>query len=89
MREEELGSSQSRVSDKRYLAIPAKGAQITKVVEASFLLISGVYYPISVLPEWMQIIAVFSPVTYVLDRPRAAILDGAAIAGLVQYIIPI
>ena len=71
------------------LLYPERGAQMTHVVQASFLLISGVYYPISVLPEWMQTLAVFSPVTYVLDGTRAAVLAGAALADLVQYIIPL
>ena len=62
---------------------------MTNVIEASFLLISGVYYPITVLPEWMQTIAVFSPVTYVLDGTRAAILDGSSVSELMQYIVPL
>ena len=62
---------------------------MTNVIEASFLLISGVYYPISVLPEWMQTIAIFSPVTYVLDGTRAAILGGSGISELMQYIVPL
>ena len=71
------------------LLYPERGAQMTHVVQASFLLISGVYYPISVLPEWMQTLAVFSPVTYVLDGTRAAVLEGAALPDLMQYIIPL
>ena len=37
----------------------------------------------------MQTIAVISPVTYVLDGTRAAVLDGAGISDLVQYIVPL
>ncbi len=71
------------------LLYPERGAQMTSVVEASFLLISGVYYPITVLPEWMQAIAVVSPVTFVLDGTRAAVLEGAGLAELWQYILPL
>lgn len=71
------------------LLYPERGAQMTNVIEASFLLISGVYYPITVLPEWMQTIAIFSPVTYVLDGTRAAILSGSGISDLMQYIVPL
>lgn len=71
------------------LLYPERGAQMTSVVEASFLLISGVYYPITVLPEWMQAIAVISPVTFVLNGTRAAVLEGAGIAELWQYILPL
>ncbi len=71
------------------LLYPERGAQMTEVVQASFLLISGVYYPISVLPDWMESLARFSPVTYVLDGTRAAVLEGAPLADLLQYIAPL
>lgn len=71
------------------LLYPERGAQMTHVIQASFLLISGVYYPITVLPEWMQTLAVLSPVTYVLNGTRAAILDNAPIEDLIQYIVPL
>lgn len=71
------------------LLYPERGAQMTSVVQASFLLISGVYYPITVLPEWMQSIAVFSPITYVLDGVRAAVLDGKPVSELMPFIVPL
>ena len=71
------------------LLYPERGAQMTSVVEASFLLISGVYYPISVLPEWMQAVAKVSPVTFVLDGTRTAVLDGAPLSELWQHIVPL
>jgi len=71
------------------LLYPERGAQMTSVVQASFLLISGVYYPITVLPEWMQSIARFSPVTYVLDGVRAAVLDGKPVSELMAFIVPL
>lgn len=71
------------------LLYPERGAQMTSVVQASFLLISGVYYPITVLPEWMQSIARFSPVTYVLDGVRAALLDGKPVSELMAFIVPL
>ncbi len=71
------------------LLYPERGAQMTNVVQSSFLLISGVYYPISVLPDWMEALAKISPVTYVLDGVRAAILDGVPIRELQQYIVPL
>jgi ABC-2 type transport system permease protein len=71
------------------LLYPERGAQMTHVIQASFLLVSGVYYPITVLPEWMQTLAIFSPVTYVLNGTRDAVLEGAGIADLMQYIVPL
>ena len=51
-----------------------KGMQMSFIVRSILLLVSGVYYPISVLPAWMQPLARISPATYVLDGLRAAIL---------------
>jgi ABC-2 type transport system permease protein len=46
------------------------------VIIALMLLVSGVYYPVSVLPQALQKMAVFSPATYVLDGTRKALLEG-------------
>ena len=56
-----------------------KGMQMSFIVRAIILLVSGVYYPISVLPGWMQPLAHISPATYVLDGLRAAIINGQPI----------
>ncbi len=64
------------------LLFPERGAQMTNVVQAILLLISGVYYPITVLPKWMQVIAHISPATYALNAMRAALLTNAGWAEL-------
>ena len=43
------------------------------------LVVSGVYYPVSVLPGWMQAISTISPATYALRGIRHAILEGAGV----------
>ncbi|PMP74991.1 MAG: ABC transporter [Roseiflexus castenholzii] len=64
------------------LLSPEKGLQMTNIIKAMVLLVSGVYYPISVLPEWLQPLAYISPATYMLDGIRAALLEGAGIEAL-------
>jgi len=59
-----------------------KGLQMAYIVQAVVLLVSGVYYPTSVLPEWMQLLSVISPATYVIRGMRAALLDGADVGGV-------
>lgn len=71
------------------LMYPERGAQMTHIIQAAFLLVSGVYYPVSVLPEWMQTLARLSPVTYVLDGIRGSIMDGMPTGELMQYILPL
>lgn len=71
------------------LLFPEKGSQMTHVIISLLLLVSGVYYPVSVLPKWLQIFAEYSPATYVLAGTRAALLDGVASAELWQYVAPL
>ena len=62
------------------LISPEKGTQLGFIAQGLMLVVSGVYYPVSVLPEWMQWIAKISPATYALRGIRAAILDGTPAA---------
>ena len=62
------------------LISPEKGAQLGFVCQGVMLVVSGVYYPVSVMPEWMQWIAKISPATYVLRGDRDSIVNGAGIA---------
>src|SRR5919107_881879 len=59
------------------LISPEKGAQLGFVAQGMLLVVSGVYYPVSVMPEWMQWLGKISPATYALDGIRRAVLDGA------------
>jgi ABC-2 type transport system permease protein len=70
------------------LLFPERGAQMTHVIIATLLLISGVYYPIDVLPDLLQKAAVISPATYVLQGVRSAMLDGAPLGSLWPDIWP-
>jgi ABC-2 type transport system permease protein len=62
------------------LISPEKGTQLGFVAQGLMLVVSGVYYPVSVLPHWMQWIAKISPATYALRGNRNQILHGAGIA---------
>ncbi|MGD8753332.1 MAG: ABC transporter permease, partial [Anaerolineales bacterium] len=70
------------------LLFPERGAQMTHIVIAILLLVSGVYYPVRVLPDFLQKMAVFSPATYVLDGTRRALLEGLPTLKLWPYIWP-
>ena len=61
------------------LISPEKGAQLGFVCQGIMLVVSGVYYPVSVMPEWMQWISKFSPATYALRGDRASILHGTGL----------
>jgi ABC-2 type transport system permease protein len=70
------------------LLFPERGSQMTHVIIAILLLVSGVYYPVDVLPAFLQKMAVVSPATYVLDGTRRAILEGLPTRQLWPYIWP-
>jgi ABC-2 type transport system permease protein len=71
------------------LLFPERGSQMTHVFIAVLLLVSGVYYPVNVLPAVLRKASVFSPATYVLDGVRKALLDGASTSSLWQYVWPV
>jgi ABC-2 type transport system permease protein len=71
------------------LISPEKGTQLGFVAQGVLLVVSGVYYPVSVLPGWMQALAKISPATYALEGCRAAILDGAGLTDLWSDIWPL
>ena len=47
-----------------------RGAEATHIFQGSLLLVSGVYYPIAVLPKWLQPLSAISPATYTLSACR-------------------
>jgi ABC-2 type transport system permease protein len=64
------------------LISPEKGAQLGFIAQGMLLVVSGVYYPVSVMPEWMEWLAKLSPATYALEGMRSAVLDGTGIGEL-------
>jgi len=69
------------------LISPEKGAQLGFVAQGLLLVVSGVYYPVEVLPEWMQWLAAVSPATYALSGVREAILDGVGLGSLLPELL--
>jgi len=64
------------------LISPEKGAQLGFIAQGFLLVVSGVYYPVSVLPEWMRWLSTISPATYALRGIRGAVLDGSGLGAL-------
>jgi ABC-2 type transport system permease protein len=71
------------------LISPEKGTQLGFVAQGTLLVVSGVYYPVDVLPEWMQWIATVSPATYALDGIREAILEGQGLTAMGDELWPL
>ncbi len=64
-----------------------KGPQATHIFQAIILLISGVYYDVSVLPSWIRPLSAISPGTYTLRAIRKALLENASLRDLSSDII--
>ena len=62
------------------LISPEKGAQLGFIAQGMLLVVSGVYYPVSVLPFWMEWLSTVSPATYALRGIRDSVLDGSGLA---------
>jgi ABC-2 type transport system permease protein len=71
------------------LLFPERGSQMTHVFIALLLLVSGVYYPVEVLPSFLQELSKYSPATYVLNGAREALLKGTSVPELWPYIWPV
>jgi ABC-2 type transport system permease protein len=64
------------------LLSPEKGTQATHIIQGLILLISVIYYPVTLLPHWLQPLAYLSPGTYALESARSALLNGATLSHL-------
>ena len=69
------------------LLYPERGPQMSFMVQAVVLLVSGVYYSVDVLPGWLQAVSYLSPATYMLDGIRGAMLDGQGIAEMGRILV--
>ncbi len=64
------------------LLYPERGTQMSFMLQALVLLVSGVYYGVDVLPAWLRVFSYVSPATYILNGIRGAIIDGDGVADL-------
>jgi len=61
-------------------------AIIANIVSYIGLLISGVNFPISYLPDWVQVVSNCMPLTYAVEATRSAV-NGASLADLWLQIV--
>lgn len=69
------------------LLYPERGIQMSMMIQAFVLLVSGVYYEVGVLPAWLQPFGWISPATYILDAIRGAIIDGESVADVAPQLL--
>lgn len=60
------------------IMITKRGDPITGLFSGFATLVGGVFYPVEVMPQWLQSIANLIPITYALRAMRLALLEGAS-----------
>ena len=64
------------------LLFPEKGSQMTHVIQAALVLVSGVYIRAEQMPEPLATMSIFSPATYIIQGIRGALTSGEGITDL-------
>jgi len=55
---------------------------LTSVVQFPLMFLSGIFFPISFMPDWLQPVAAIMPLTYLGDALRQTMVGGSAYAPL-------
>jgi len=65
-----------------FVLVFKRGDPFTATITAASGLLSGAFYPISVLPGWLQAVSKLLPHTYALEAMRLAVLKGYPLSQL-------
>ncbi len=65
-----------------FIIVLKRGDPITWIFGAVSSLLGGIYYPIEILPKWLQVLSAFLPITYSLRGMRLALLEDAGFGAL-------
>lgn len=59
-----------------FIMIFKKGDPIAWAISTSSTLLGGVYYPVTILPDWLRALSYLFPITYALRAIRLSLLQG-------------
>ncbi len=65
-----------------FVLVYKRGDPVSYTLNGLTRLISGVYFPLSILPGWLQKIASFLPMTHALNLMRGLLIEGKTVADL-------
>jgi ABC-2 type transport system permease protein len=65
-----------------FLLVFKRGDPVTSLVGSLSSLLGGVYFPLAVLPGWLQTVSFFLPFTHALEGLRQAVLNGRSLLEL-------
>jgi len=70
-----------------FIMVLKRGDPVNWIFSSVSGLLGGLYYPISVLPDWLQRFSYLLPVTYALEGMRLAVLKGYSVSELFPNIL--
>jgi len=70
-----------------FIMVFKRGDPLTWIFASLSWFLGGLYYPVSVLPAWLQKAAYFLPITHALEGMRLALLQGAPFTRVMPNII--
>ncbi|HHT9138938.1 MAG TPA: ABC transporter permease [Candidatus Wunengus sp. YC60] len=70
-----------------FVMVLKKGDPISWMLTNVSGILGGVYYPVSVLPWWLQKLSYLLPVTYSMEGMRLSLLNGYSLKLLLPHII--
>lgn len=69
-----------------FILLFKRGDPLTMAIGQLSILLGGAYYPLTVLPEWLQVVAQVLPFTHALEGLRQAVLNGQGLPRLASEI---
>jgi ABC-2 type transport system permease protein len=82
-------SSSIGILSASFIMVFKKGDPLNWIFSSLSWLLSGVYYPVTILPEWLQSFSYYIPITHSLEGMRLALLQGYSFEKLLPSIIPL
>jgi ABC-2 type transport system permease protein len=82
-------SSSLGIISASFIMVFKRGDPFSWILTNTSWLLGGVYYPISVLPDWLRGASYLLPITYSLEGMRQALLQGRSLGALLPTIAPL
>jgi len=70
-----------------FIMVFKRGDPLTWIFSSLSWFLGGLYYPVSILPPWLQKAAYFLPITHALEGMRLALLKGASFSMVMPNIL--
>ncbi len=70
-----------------FVLVTKRSSPLARVLTLLTSLLAGVYYPVAVLPEWLQSVSRLLPATYAFDALRRTLIPGESLAGVTTTLL--